>query len=376
MADLGARVIKIEEPRGDPARGGRGLFFASQRGKEDLAVNLKDQRIQEIVRKLVGQADVVHHNLRAVAAEKLGIGPQALMALNPRLIYCHSSGYGNRGPWGHLPTFEPLHSAVCGLLHRTGGTGNPPLLYLTHMDIGCALSSTVCVLAALLEREKSGKGQYIEVPQIGTGFLAMSDVHAIEGEIFESFGLDHDQRGHAPTNSLYRTSDDWVLISCHSEREWSGVRDALDISPDSWLPYAQARRQSLDESGLGQQIALRIEKLLTIEAVQRLEAHGVPCAVPKSVDFERLPYNSMLKDFGIIVLEQHELSGSIWEYGQGIRFSSSSKIHRRPAPLLGSHSAAILQDLGVADQEVEALVADGAVVIAHHDGAVLGGVHD
>ncbi|HXD91545.1 MAG TPA: CoA transferase, partial [Candidatus Binataceae bacterium] len=168
FADLGARVIKVEEYGGDPMRGPQlSSFLGVQRGKESIAVDLKSVEGKQIALDLVRRADVVHHNLRAGAMERLGVGWDQLHAINPRLIFCHSSGYGNDGPWSKLPTFEPLHSALTGMLVRTGGDGNMPDHYLTHMDYGCGLTSCTMVLAALVEREQSGVGQYLEVPQTG-----------------------------------------------------------------------------------------------------------------------------------------------------------------------------------------------------------------
>jgi crotonobetainyl-CoA:carnitine CoA-transferase CaiB-like acyl-CoA transferase len=137
FADLGARVIKVEEYGGDPMRGPQlSIFLGVQRGKESIAIDLKSEEGRRIIHQLVERADVVHHNMRLGAMERLGMGWEQLRALNPRLVYCHSSGYGNSGEWSRLPTFEPLHSAITGMLSRTGGEGNPPDHYLTHMDYG------------------------------------------------------------------------------------------------------------------------------------------------------------------------------------------------------------------------------------------------
>jgi len=152
FADLGARVIKVEEYGGDPMRGPQlSIFLGVQRGKESIAIDLKSAEGRRIVHELVKRADVVHHNMRLGAMERLGMGWEQLRELNQRLVYCHSSGYGNSGEWSRLPTFEPLHSAITGMLSRTGGQGNPPEHYLTHMDYGCGLTSTAMVLAALVE---------------------------------------------------------------------------------------------------------------------------------------------------------------------------------------------------------------------------------
>ena len=226
-SDLGARVIKVEEYTGDPVRGPHlDIFLPCNRGKESIALDLKTEEGRRILYDLVKRADIIHNNMRDGAMDRIGMGYETVCKLNPRIVFCHSSGYGNQGPWSRLPTFEPLHSALSGILRRTGGENNPPDHYLTHMDIGCGLTATACVLAALIERERSGLGQYLEVPQIGTALLAMSDVHGYKDHISETFPLDHKQRGHAPTNAMYRTRDGWIVIACYSDVEWNGVKIA------------------------------------------------------------------------------------------------------------------------------------------------------
>src|SRR6266851_6561613 len=166
------------------------------------------------------------------------------------------------------------------MLARTGSDGNPPEHYLTHMDYGCGLTSTVMVLAALVERERSGVGQYLEVPQTGAGLLAMSDVHGHRERKSETFPLDHEQRGHAPTNALYRTSDGWIVIACYSDREWEGVRRGLGIADAQWPSYAHARQQRLDASAAARIIEAALAPITTAAALRRLGAEGVHCTIP------------------------------------------------------------------------------------------------
>src|SRR5436853_3791621 len=159
LADLGADVIKVEEVTGDPGRGLGANSTCVNKGKRSLAVDLKTPEGLAIIRRLVPRVDVVHHNMRLGVAERLGIGYAQLKALNPRLVYCHSSGYGATGPRAYNPTFEPLHSALSGMLALTGGEGNEPMTYLTHMDFGVGLNAALAILMALIERERSGEGQ-------------------------------------------------------------------------------------------------------------------------------------------------------------------------------------------------------------------------
>ena len=356
FADLGARVIKIEEYGGDPMRGPQlSIFLGVQRGKESIAVDLKSDGGRQIVYELVKRADVVHNNMRLGAMDRLGMGWEQLHQLNPRLIYCHSSGYGNSGEWSRLPTFEPLHSAIAGMLTRTGGEGNPPDHYLTHMDYGCGLTSAVMVIAALVERERSGLGQFLEVPQTGAGLLAMSDVHGHREHKSETFPLDHEQRGHAPTNALYRTADGWVMIACYSDREWDGVARALAID-FQWPSFAEARNQHFGQSKTSELVQAALVNCSTTTVIRRLRAEGVPCTVPVPFEPKEVIMEPGLRSRGVIVAEQHYDAGEIFEVGHTIRFSHSHSWNLRPAPVTGQHSIEILRELGATEADIRKLI--------------------
>lgn len=362
FADLGARVIKVEEYGGDPMRGPQlGILLGVQRGKQSIALDLKSEAGRAIAHDLVRKADVVHHNMRAGAMERLGMGYEQLRALNPRLIYCHSSGYGNSGEWARLPTFEPLHSALTGMLSRTGGEGNPPDHYLTHMDYGCGLTSATMVLAALLERERGGAGQYMEVPQTGAGLLAMSDVHGYRERRCETFALDREQRGHAATNALYRTSDGWIVIACNSDREWSGVRGALAPAALSWPSFAEARREPLGAGAIARTLEACLREITTAAALRRLCAEGVPCAAPASFDPADAIGDPAMRSRGVIVRENHYEAGEVYEVGHTLRFGSADKWNLRPAPAVGQHSVEILRELGRSETEIDMLVGNKVV---------------
>ena len=362
FADLGARVIKVEEYHGDPMRSPNlAMLLGTHRGKQSIAVDLKSEQGRNVIYELVGRADVVHHNMRAGAMDRLGMGYDALSAINPRIVYCHSSGYGNEGPWALLPTFEPLHSAIGGLLTRTGGELNAPSIYLTHMDYGCGLTSATMTIAALIEREHSGKGQYIEVPQTGAGLLAMSDAHGYEGRISETFPLDYDQRGHAPTNALYRTADGWIVIACYSAEEWEGMRRGLGIAPALWPAYERARNQKLGESDAARTIAEALAKLTPADAARRLQAEGVPCAAPQRLTPQQIVAEPLLRRLSVIVAEHHPEGGSVLEVGHTVRFGNANSVHLNPVPLIGQNSIAILRELGKSEAEIRSLI-DGKII--------------
>ena len=353
--DMGARVIKIEEIDGDPRRRGTsGGFLQVQRGKESLALNLKTPEGVAVVHELVKRADVVHHNLRRAATVKLGINWETLCAINPRLIYLHSSGYGNDGAWAPLPTFEPLLSAVTGMLNRTGGEGNPPLTYLTHMDYGCGMTSAGAVIAALIERERSGLGQYVEVPEVGIGLLAMADVHGPSKDaLVQTFPLGPTQRGHAPSNGLYPVSDGWIVLGCYGAEEWGRLGTALGVAAASWPAFAEARAQRLEDSPVTRVIEAALAAHTVESALVLLAAHRVAAESPRLITNNEAIRLPILHEFGIMSVTQHAEEGEVWQVAHPARFSTRTRPQLEPGPLIGEHTVGILHEIGWTDAQIE-----------------------
>jgi formyl-CoA transferase len=218
------------------------------------------------------------------------------------------------------------------------------------------------VLAALVEREQSAVGQYLEVPQTGAGLFAMSDVHGFEKSKSETFPLDRDQRGHAPTNGLYRTADGWIVIACYSDREWDGVRRALGITAE-WPDFATARNQRIDQSGVTGLIEAAVGRLSTSSVLRRLHAENVPCAPPAPFASAEVTTEPSMVSRGVIVTENHYDAGEVSEVGHTVRFGNANTWNLRPAPVTGQHSVAILREIGRSDADIARLI-EGKVVNA------------
>jgi crotonobetainyl-CoA:carnitine CoA-transferase CaiB-like acyl-CoA transferase len=231
------------------------------------------------------------------------------------------------------------------------------------MDYGCGLTSCALTIAALIERERSGVGQYLEVPQTGAGLLAMSDVHGSMERKSETFPLDHEQRGHAPTNALYRTIDGWVVIACYSDREWDGVRRGLGLGDGRWPTYAEARCERLGVSAAARLIETALAQLNTLSALRRLRAEGVPCATPAPFTAAEVIAEPAMRSRGVIVTERHFEAGEVREVGHTLRFGNANATTLRPAPVTGQDSVAILRELGRSETEIDALIA-GKIVNA------------
>jgi crotonobetainyl-CoA:carnitine CoA-transferase CaiB-like acyl-CoA transferase len=346
LSDLGARVVKVEEPDGQTMRhSGSAHFLVCERGKESCPLDLKAVDGIEKFRRLASRADVIIHNMRLDAVHRLGIEYEALSQLNPGLVYCHASGYGNDGPWGKLPAFGVLQTAVSGLMYRAAGRNNPPTNILASLDNPAGLMIAVAVLAALVEKARSGRGQFVEVVQAATGVLGNSDVYYEDGKKSDSFELDHQQLGFAPTNALYRTKDNGILIACYCDEEWQAVPKALGITANSSVSYAVARRQKIEDSPIACEIVQRLSELTAADAHQRLSSAGVPSAIPIPLPESEVIADETLRRLGVVVDEEQAQYGKMQEIGRMMRFERHHKVRAMPAPALGQHRDKVLGEL-------------------------------
>jgi crotonobetainyl-CoA:carnitine CoA-transferase CaiB-like acyl-CoA transferase len=360
LADLGARVIKVEETA-NVGQDTPGHSMGNNRGKESITLDLKSADGRELVLELARRADIVSHNWRFGAMERLGLGTETVREVNPRLIYCHASGYGNRGPWASLPVFGPMPDALAGAFTRSGGDGNPPFHTVSHADYSAALNGAAGVLAAMVERERSGRGQSIETPQFGASMLWGSDSYRQDGRIVETFPLDAQQRGHAPTNALYPTSNGWLLLACYDQREWAAAHDVLGVAQHE--TYAQARARAFCEQDSGGPLAAALASLETAEALTRLSGAGVACAEPQFVIPEML-LDTDVAQIGPLVAYRHPVKGDVFDVGRPWRFSAAPHDPPRRPPVPGEHSRAILHELGVSPERIEQLLDSGTVAQA------------
>jgi crotonobetainyl-CoA:carnitine CoA-transferase CaiB-like acyl-CoA transferase len=358
IAELGARVIKVESPaRVGPPPADHAIGW--NRGKESIALDLKSDGGRQIFLELVERADVFSHNQRFGVMERLGLGAGTLCELNQRLVYCHCSGYGNHGQWASWPVFGTMCDSVAGTFGKTGGVGNPPLHYVSCADFGGALNSAPLVLAALIERERSGRGQFVEIPLLGAPMLWLSDCYVQDGSVVQTFELDRDQRGHAPTNALYRTRDGWLALACYAEREWAAAHAALGVEPEE--SYSVARCRAFQRRDDSRPLALALSELDTSDGLARLRASGVPCAEPQFMLAEMV-LDSDLHRLGPITQYTHPLRGEVFEVGRPLRMSDWPDDLTSPGPEPGQHTRALLAELGYTEDEIERLLEEGVAV--------------
>jgi len=361
LGDLGAEVIKIEERvGGDPGRGvlraqgldlrGRPNFYfeANNRNKKSLAVDLKRPEGVEIVRRLVDHADVFVQNFRQGVAGRLGLGAATLRARNPRLIYASATGYGPEGPESGAPSFDYLGLARSGIMLSAGEPDDPPLAIAGGIaDQMGAVMLAYGVLAALLARERTGRGQEVDASHLGS--MAWLQGLGLSGRLMLGRALPRVPRAFA-TNPLwnhYRCADDnWIALSMlQADRYWARFCEVLGIG---WAATDERFATMLPRMGnAGACVALLDETFATRPRDEwlRLLAEGGDFIVSIVNSVDDLPDDPQVKANQYVTTFDHPAFGPTQVVGVPVRLSETPGSIRHPAPEFGQHTEQILVEL-------------------------------
>ena len=368
LGDQGADVIKVEEPgRGDFVRssgkrrkGLPAIFVSSNRSKRSIALDLKQSRGLELLEALVAEADVFVQNFRPGRADKMGIGEEAMRKIRPDLIYVSISGFGESGPYANRRVYDPVIQALSGLaaIQADRRTGEPRLVRLIVPDKLTALTAAQAITAALLSRERSGRGQHIRLAMLD----AMISFLWPEGMVGHTFveKAEGESRPLPVRDLIYKTSDGYITAGVMSDKEWIGLTRALE-HPE-WLDDARFQTPVARSRHAEERLAMTAEVLETrssSEWLQRLHAEDVPCAPVLSR--EDLLTDSQIAANELIVECDHPHAGRIRQPRPAARFDQTPAEIRRPAPLLGEHTDELLAEIGLSTQEIAELREQGVV---------------
>lgn len=369
LADLGARVIKVERPDGgDFARGydtaARGLashFVWCNRGKESLAVDLKDPRGLAVVRELVAGADVFVQNLAQGAAARLGLDAASLCAAHPRLVAVDISGYGAEGPYAHKRAYDMLVQCEAGLVSVTGTAERPVKAGVPAADIAAAMYAFSGVLAALLRRATTGRGGPVEVSMLDA--LAEWMGHPLHQGMHGSAppartGLAHSVI--APYDAFPTADGEQVLLSVQNDREWRRLaeqvlgRPELAEDPDFATNAARTANRARTDAVVGRALA----GLTGREALAALEAAGIACARLNTVaDVAAHPQLAARDRWR----EVESPVGPLRALLPPITLPGSEEARMGAVPALGEHTDALLRALGMTDEQTSVLRRDGVI---------------
>jgi len=362
LADLGADVIKLETVAGDPLRGLPRLFRGAQAGKRSLAVDLKDPELHQARDALIAWADVVHHNMRPGAADRLGLGSADIRRIDPSTICGHSPGWGSAGPYATQQSFEPMMSGYVGLGFEVAGQFNSPVYPAGNADAGNGLIGAAAMLLCLLHRARTGEALSFECPQVSAAMgLLAHIVRRADGEVLGAERLDPLQLGLGPLDRLYETSDGWICLAAPRTRHLDGIGRALDLTLLGDPRFADAGARAANAHLLEDLLARAIGAHTTDDLERRCRAEGVPVATPVPRNghaFLNDPENART---GRVALVADPEEGTIRAMGRLVRVTGAPTPPYRIAPELGEHSEEILLDAGYSREWVQKLIARGAV---------------
>ena len=362
LADLGADVIKLEPPAGDPMRGLSRVFRSANAGKRSIAVNVKDPGAGAAFRRLIEWADVVHHNMRPGVAERLGVGYEQAASVNPDVIYAYAPGWGATGPFAGRQSFAPLLSGYVGASFEVAGQFNPPLWPVGNEDPGNGLLGAIGILMALLYRQRHGAGQLLENPQLNAGMALMAHVvRRPDGTVLGAGRLDPMQTGVSALERLYETADGWLLLAARKDEEFEalGKAVALDLRSDARFATPEARRDN--DYQLAQLIGEAFASGSTAKWLAALRSAGVPAAAPagyNNVEFMRDPASTAT---GRVAGCAGPDGRRVREVALLLRVSGTETVPHRLAPGLGEHTGQLLGWAGDGAGEVADLRSRDAI---------------
>jgi crotonobetainyl-CoA:carnitine CoA-transferase CaiB-like acyl-CoA transferase len=355
LGDMGAEVLKIEEPtHGDDTRGwapfvdgSSSYFLAVNRSKKSVALDLKTPEGRDVLKRLIESADVLVENFRPGSLAALGFGYAQVSQLNPRLVYCSISGYGQNGPRSERPGYDVVIQGETGLMNVTGfPDGQPTKVGIAVTDYLAGLYAIQGILLALIERQRSGKGQHIDLALFDS---MLSVMHLPVGILLatdeEPGRLGNDHPSIAPYETI-RAKDGSVIVAVGNPRLWVQFCKALDrpdLCDDVRFKTNTARLAHRDE--LRTTIQAIFDTMHVDELIQRLEAHNVPCGTPRSVKSALADPQVAARDM-LLELEYPSL-GTIKVLGNPIKLSRTPYVIRQAPPALGEHTEEVLSDLKV-----------------------------
>ena len=366
MAEQGARVVKVEPmEEGDPmryggtAKGGIASLFANcNRGKRSMRVNLKEEAGQALIRELIPSVDLVIHNYRPGVMDRLGLGSDSLRKLNPRLVYVAISGFGKEGSLSNSPAYDPIIQASAGIT-AVQGREAPAFVRSLICDKVTAYTACQAATAAFYAREKTGKGQHIDLSMLDAGLFF------IFPDGFQNHTLLDDDVQQEPllidlAYDLTLTKDGGITITAATTEQQMRNLEAIGLThllADPRFDSMDKLIRNLDE--FRELVKDAYLELTTDEALERLQAADVPCAKCLSRD-EVLSHEQLAANDTVEVVE-HPLMGKMRVIKAPARFGGKRLPASRPAPGHGEHSREVLTDFALAKERIEALVSEGVV---------------
>jgi len=358
LAELGAEVIKVEPPWGTIGRMGPGelhhatstTYYALNLNKKDIAMDLKNPQVKEMIKELVKQSDVVVQNFAPGAMERLGLGYDVLKKWNPGIIYAALSGFGQTGPYSRYGSYAVIAEAISGHSYATGkyhDPDGPPITMAGALgDLGPAMYAAFAIVAALRHRDRTGEGQMIDVAQIDT-MVAFNCTASVAYDLIKESPIKRRQQRPQDPNRIWGilpVKDGWIQVAGERGKAIENLKQELGVEEVS-----------------KEQIQQRISGMTRMEAFKWLAEMGFPCA-PVYEAHEAM-WDPHLEARGMWVEVEHKAAGRYKIPNFPVKFSETPGEVTMAAPMLGQHTREVLKGLlGKKDEELDALEKQGAIV--------------
>ena len=373
LGDLGAQVVKVEPPEGDTfrtVRPGRredlgAPFINFNRNKRSIAVDLRQERGRKVLHDLVAAADVLVHNMRSGSAARLGASYAALSAINPALVYCHSPGFGGRGPDHEAPAYDDVIQARSGFASlNTDGEGAPQFVRTIACDKVVGLHLALAVVSGIVRRQQTGRGVCIETPMLESMVAFLLAEHLAGHTLIPTEGELGYDRVMSPNRKPYRTQDGYLAILPYRTKHWIRFFEICgrsDLAEDPRVTDPVQRSECIDD--LYQLVAEVALTKTTTQWCRLLSAQDIPCGTVNSLD-------ALFSDAHLQAAEMfHKVEdprvGSLQLLRSPFEVDGELSHDRDPNPMapgLGEHTRAVLAELDYSKTQIEALVADAVVV--------------
>jgi formyl-CoA transferase len=370
LADLGAEVVKVEPPEGDQSRDWGPPFYGEKyssyfasinRGKKSVVVNLKSEGGRRVLYRLVERADVFLESFRPGTAAKLGVDYAALRGVNPRLIYCSISGFGQYGRYRDRPGYDLIALAMSGLMDLTGEPEGPPVKFAVPIaDIVTGMFCAVAVLAALRSRDRGGGGAYIDMALLDSALAIsthQSAAYLASGRVPRRLGSAHSSI--APYQAFRAGDGRYFIVAVGTEKLWRDFCRAIgreDLADDP--RFSANDRRAVNREALAAELERTFSQRPAQHWVDVLLGAGIPAA----------PIYNMAEALGDgntrergMLLELSTALGPVRVVGSPIKVDGEPVDALDPPPLLGQHTVEVLKELGYSDEEIEKLIGEGAV---------------